>query len=135
MNVELALRQGIAVGQCTPKVMLQGGRSLCCMDHIDGLLIFDLPRLFNTDTHGWFEEIGHGEDGVGACEGVDQTLFVVKIGAHYFGALGLEGFTDNTIGVAGDGADAIARILQQCVDHGASLSSSSADNDNQVGHV
>lgn len=105
------------------------------MDHIDGLLIFDLFRLFDTETHGRFEEIGHGEDGVGACERFDQTLFIVKIGAHYFGALGLEGFAGITIGVAGNGADTIAGVLQEGVDHGASLGSRGADNDNQVGHI
>jgi hypothetical protein len=105
------------------------------MDHIDGLLIFDLSCLLDTNTHSWFEEIGHGKDGGGASEGVDQTLFIVKIGAHYFGALGFEGFSGITIWVAGDSADAIARVLQQGVHHGASLGSSSADNDNQMGHV
>jgi hypothetical protein len=105
------------------------------MDHIDGLLIFDLSCLLDTNTHSWFEEIGHGEDGVGACKGVDQTIFVVKIGAHHLGAFSLEGFAGITIGVAGDGTDAVARVLQQGVHHGASLGSSSADNDNQMGHV
>lgn len=71
------------------------------------------------------------EDGVGAGEGGAQGGGVIEVGGDDVGAEGGEGEGRGRGGIAGQGADGVARVLEEPAGDGAALVSGGADDDEE----
>ncbi len=130
----LAAADLLAAGQRGPDEVLQGRRGGGGLGEVDALGDLDLQSLVRVQVEPveWLEEVGHGEDGVGALEGSDERRHAVGVGGDDLSSLGSQGLAGLALWVAGDGADRVVGILEEDIDDATTLGTGGADDGDEL---